>query len=530
MRKLVCLILALALALSTASMALAEERAYTTYTRVQTTAGTLQGYTFDGVNTFLGVQYATAERFMPPQKVQPWDGVKLAMYVGEVCPAGKSTTSAAEFITPSGIDNVENEATCLNLNVWTPTLASDAKLPVIFWVHGGGYSSGSSIELVYYEGHNMAKTGEAVFVSINHRLNVLGFLDLSAYGEEYKYSGNAGMADIVCALEWVRDNITAFGGDPDNVTIVGQSGGAGKVLNLMGVPSAQGLFDKVVAQSGGPGGTPQETARAKTATMLENLGLTADAQGVEALKAMPYDELLAAANKAGAGSGPVIDNDFFLGAVADGQFNALAKDIPLMIGTAMTEIMGNNVKYIARGGRFPADGDLSPYCLDDMSEEKFQELVTAKYGEKADAAVAAFQKAYPELDKRHLLFFNAQNYSTANMKATQGGANVYSYVFDYEFPIFGGCVAWHTGGDIPFFFRNVDDVEYMIAGDEEGAYKLMDVASRAMLNFARTGDPSQDGLTWEPHTAENGAVMVFNANSELRYHHDDDLWAVINAK
>lgn len=523
LKKLVSILLALILALGVAT-AFAEPADVTTYTRVKTTNGTLQGYTYRGVNTFLGIQYATAERFQMPVPVEPWpdDEVKLAMYYGEVCPAGKSTTSAAEFITPSGVDNVENEETCLNLNVWSPTMDEGASLPVIFWIHGGGYSSGSSIELAYYEGHNLAATGEVVFVSVNHRLNYLGFTDLSAYGEEYKYSGNAGMADIVCALEWVRDNISRFGGDPENVTIIGQSGGGGKVMALLGMPAAHGLFDKAVVMSGGVGGLDQATAQEQAAALVEAAG------SVEALVEMPYDELAALAASVGVSSSPVVDGDYYPArTIEDGVFSEISKDVPVMIGTALTEIAGNNIKNIARGQRFPADGDLTPYALPEMTEEKFQELAAAKFGDNAEAAIAAFEEAYPELDPRHCLFAVARDSDKEAAKAEQGGAPVYSYIFSYEFPIFGGCAAWHTGGDIPFFFRNVDDVDYMIVGDEEGAYNLQDAASRALINFATTGDPSSEELPWEAFTAENGATMVFDATPSVGYHHDAAFQAIL---
>ena len=162
--RILSLVLALAVLCSCAMLAHADN--YTTYVRAETESGTIQGYNYDGVNAFLGVPYASAARFQMPQKVEPWEGVRLAMFVGDVAPANKTTTSGAEFITPSGVDNVENEATCLNLNIWTPSMEPGANLPVIFWIHGGGYSSGSSIELGYYWGYNLAATGEAVFVSI----------------------------------------------------------------------------------------------------------------------------------------------------------------------------------------------------------------------------------------------------------------------------------------------------------------------------------------------------------------------------
>lgn len=216
-----------------------------------TNSGKVRGYIEKGIFTYKGIPYATANRFEAAQKPEPWEGIRSSTMYGPVAPLLTPTTMVqdeSEFVFDHdwGFTNED----CLNLNVWTPGIDDDKKRPVLFWIHGGGFTSGSSHELPSYDGQNLSKKGDVVVVSINHRLNVLGFLDLSAYGEKYGHSANNSILDLVFALEWVRDNISNFGGDPDNITIFGQSGGGAKVNTLMAMPSAKGLFHKAINQSG----------------------------------------------------------------------------------------------------------------------------------------------------------------------------------------------------------------------------------------------------------------------------------------
>ncbi|MEV7663618.1 carboxylesterase family protein [Paenarthrobacter sp. NPDC089316] len=202
-----------------------------------TTAGQIYGYRDRGVYTFKGIPYAQAARFEEPQDPTHWSGVKSTLSYGAVCPNGATKVSQFEFMSPSANDLVPSED-CLFANVWTQSLEPTAKKPIVLFIHGGGYTSGASNELPYYEGKGISSKGDAVFVSVNHRLNVLRFMDLSAYGAQYKHSGNLGMLDLIKALQWVKANAENFGGDPNNVTIMGQSGGGGKVLSLFGSPMA----------------------------------------------------------------------------------------------------------------------------------------------------------------------------------------------------------------------------------------------------------------------------------------------------
>ena len=235
---------------------------------VSTAYGDIRGFIKDGIYNYKGIQYARADRFMAPQPPESWQGVRTALSDVKVCPIETPNLLSDEMEFAQGHHWGFETEDCLRLNIWTPGINDGKKRPVMVWLHGGGYSGGSSIELPFYDGENLARTGDVVVVSVNHRLNILGFLDLSAYGEKYAASANAGIADLVAALKWVNGSIAGFGGDPGNVLIFGQSGGGGKVSTLMSAPSAKGLFHKAVVQSGslttfsGPQGRARGRSRA----------------------------------------------------------------------------------------------------------------------------------------------------------------------------------------------------------------------------------------------------------------------------
>ena len=320
--------------------------ASTDKTVVETSRGRLLGALDDGVYSYPGVPYARAERFMPAEDVQPWKGVRPAVTYGENCFIPQMTAVAGdELFNPHRyLPMSEN---CQFVNVWTPGIKDGKKRPVMVWIHGGGFTNGSGIELTSYDGHNLSKEGDVVVVTLNHRLNVLGFLDLSAYGDEYKTSGNASVTDLVAALKWVNHNIEAFGGDPDNVTIFGQSGGGYKVRALMGTPAAKGLFGKAIVQSGSrvDSVTDQASSRKVAELTLANLGLKAEDIGQ--LAEMDYYKLLAAANQAlkdAAAQGakdaryaPVQDGEYIPENPVGDRWVDQARDIPLMVGNTLNE-------------------------------------------------------------------------------------------------------------------------------------------------------------------------------------------------
>jgi len=245
-----------------------------------TTYGRVRGFILNGITAFRGIPYgadtAGARRFMPPQEPAPWGDVKPALWWGQSAPqimAGRYSNPYQSFVDHWNYDELSED--CLKLNVWTPALADGGRRPVLVWLHGGGFINGNAIEQDGYDGENFARFGNVVFCSLNHRLGPLGFTDLSGIGgEKYAQSGNVGMLDIVAALRWVRDNIAAFGGDPGNVTIIGQSGGGAKVTLLTAMPAAKGLFHKAVALSGSSlHGADQAQARRLGAAVAAGAGV-----------------------------------------------------------------------------------------------------------------------------------------------------------------------------------------------------------------------------------------------------------------
>lgn len=498
---------------------------------VDLAAGSLLGYSDRGVHTFRGIEYAQADRFQVAQDVPAWDGVRPALVYGPTCLAGANdSVDLTEFVNFSGSDLPQNED-CLFANVWTPSLDPAAAKPVIVWIHGGGYSTGASNELAFYDGHNLAATGEAVFVSVNHRLNVLGYADLSAYGEEYADSGNLGQLDLVAALEWVQENIEQFGGDPDNVTVVGQSGGGGKVLTLLGMPAAQGLIDQAVVMSAAPMWRSQDDAQAQGAAMLTEAGVT-DPAGIAE---MPYLELLAAADRAGFQAGPVIDGDTFPEASfdADGAFTDLARDIPLLVTTTLGEFSSNlgGMSYAIRDAQDP----LATWYLPSLDEDQVDAMIAERFGEHAEEITDAFTAAYPGHPVADVLwtedgrFFGDTRVAVTSAKAAQGGASVYGAVFAKDLPLFGGVTAPHTGGDIPFLLRNHALMGHVVAG-QEGEFAEMSVAaSDALLAFAATGDPGTEALPWPAYTTEDATMMVFDTQSQAREQHEVELYRLFAA-
>lgn len=404
----------------------------------------------------------------------------------------------------------ENEDLMLNLNVFTTNLnKSEALKPVIFWIHGGGFDTGSSMEKSFYEGANLAKYGDVVFVSINHRLNVLGYLDLSAYGEEYAHSGNVGQADQVKALEWVRDNIASFGGDPNNVTIVGQSGGGSKVTALMSMPSAKGLFHKAVALSGGAAEieTTHEQARATAAKVLEELNITAE--NIKDIETVDYMTLKAAASAAGFSAGPVVD---------EGYMNAtfeISKDIPLLMGNVFAEMSTNFVGQ-EQTGLWTYESIQANYLPNISREEAIERLARdhSDDEEHAEKIMAKFEELFPGHLPGEVLFMNnpltfMNTYPVSAAMVGYGGT-AYRYLQAASYPFFGGTTAIHTAGDIPLIFHNVDMIPGWVNGKTAQFKAISDQMATALCNFARTGNPTDAGLEWTKWTPDNNAVMIFD--------------------
>ena len=524
----------------------ADDTPFTTYAFAETENGWLMGYQQDSTYIFKGIQYGVAERFLPAEKPEPWEGVKGALTYGETCPNGSTTVSVSAFVDPLGVDMVQNED-CLYLNVWTQSLDKDAKKPVVFLLHGGGLASGASNELASYDGKELSELGDVVFVSLNHRLNVFGYMDLSAYGDEFKYSGNNGLMDTVLALEWVRDNIENFGGDPDNVTIMGQSGGCAKVAALMGVPAAQGLFKNAIQFSGfgGSTGAPIEERQAEAAKIVdcckEMFGLDDDAEAIEMLRTVNVETLYDIVNAAGGfNANHTIDGDYYPEKTYDnvtGEWCDLAKDIPLIISSTFGEMAGKDGKLVLNmvinmsgAGFDPEDPDafLADVYKPNMTEEYMRQRVQDTYGDYTDQILELFAYGYPCRDTLDVLslYDRTPDVKEAQAKAAQGGAPVYNCMVAYELPLMGGNLMSHTT-DLAFWFHNLGTRPFVIKGDEETAHKVEDEMAWAVINFAYTGDPSTEALTWDPFTVENGETMVFDDESKLISYPDLELQEVL---
>lgn len=460
-------------------------------------SGDLRGFVEDGIYTFLGIPYATAGRFEQPQKVEPWEGVRDAQAYGPICPIVNTTTVSANAFPWPRRYWVQNED-CMNLNVWTPSLDKDAKKPVMVFFHGGGMTNGSSIEGVDYDGKNLSEYGDVVVVTVNHRLNVLGCLDLSAYGEEYKNSGNIVMADLVASLQWVHDNIEVFGGDPSRVLIFGQSGGSSKTANMYYIPAADGLYSCGIGLSAGsPSTTPKGESAKVAARMLEILGLTAEE--VDVLKTLPYEELIAVGNQAmedvGARSwGPMVDNEYMFDEMTD-----YGKTCPYICGSVFSEWSGTVHKGI-KDKNF-------------WSDEKVDEELTNAYGDQKDAVVDEFLKLFPNKKIQDVMFYHNRNTDAVQKAYDQSNSNVYHYLFSFEAPVNGGITAFH-GGELHYFFHNVGMRDITIAtGGTPECYKMQDIIVNAMLNLVKTGDPSQEGLEWKPWTPDGLETMIFDEDA-----------------
>ncbi|WP_417363826.1 carboxylesterase/lipase family protein [Galbibacter sp.] len=483
---------------------------------VETNSGMVSGTLDQGVYSFKGIPYAQAERFMPPQNPESWDGVRECNEFGPVA------RQVVEWIDESNMD----EEKLFSVNVWTQGISEAKKRPVMFWLHGGGFFVGSSNDPMTY-GEALAKKGDVVVVSVNHRLNILGFLDLSACGEKYAHSANVGMLDIVKALEWVNKNIAAFGGDPNNVTILGESGGGGKVGTLMGMPAAKGLFHKSIIQSGTLINVmDQEKSQKLGLAVLDKLGLSP--QDAEKLDTIDYAALVKAGHEAVAeingerkpgspqmfGFAPSVDGVDLIKQPFSPGFPDMSKDIPLMIGSTLNELMP------------------TVYGEKDLTMEQAKERLEKAYGDKTDHFIELFAQAYPDYTPQDLLsidtVFRPFTIRTADARAEESEAPLYVYFLAWKSQVENASKGSFHGLDIPLAFYTVD-LRPGWTGDTKEAWDLSDKMSDAWLNFAKTANPNVAGKLpqWDTYTEENGNTMYFDNQSKIVNNHDRALMSFI---
>jgi len=476
---------------------------------VETGSGKIRGVVIDKVYAFKGVPYgastAGAGRFMPPVKPQPWTEIKDTTQIGHRSPQQHGILEPLPEVGATDRQNPMGED-CLVVNVWSNGLKGSRKRPVMVWLHGGGFASGSG-DYSIYDGANMARKRDVVVVTVNHRLNVFGYLYLADVGgAKYADASNAGHRDIVLALEWVRDNIANFGGDPANVTIFGQSGGGGKVATLMAMPAAKGLFHRAICQSGASiKGMSRENATKTAQGLLTKLNLKPDQ--LDQLQNMPFDQLTEAIKGVG-GLAPVVDGKTLPHDPFDPGAPEESATVPLLIGTVEEEI------------NFFAGTPLDP--IDDASLHTRVKQTTRTDDATADRLIAVYKKGRPNKSNVEIyqiiasdVTFSGSVHTEADRKVAQGRAPVYKYYFTWQSTAREGKLrSFHTL-EIPFVFENVDEGKSM-TGSGQDRYALSDKMSAAWTAFARTGNPNVKGLPhWPAFTADQRATMIFNDESKL---------------
>ena len=470
-----------------------------------TSTGKIRGAIEGKVHAFRGIPYGAstegAGRFLPPVRPQPWTGVRDALELGPASPQIPSNLVPESMAQQPKTDGKGSED-CLHLNVWTPSLSG--RRPVMVWYHGGGYSAGSA-NWNMYNGANLAAKRDVVVVTVNHRLNVFGYLYLAELGgEKYAHASNVGMLDLVASLEWVRDNIASFGGDAGNVTIFGQSGGGGKVSTLMAMPAAKGLFHRAIAMSGSAlKGVPRNRATRGAEAFMAKLGLKPNQ--VDELQKMPPAELLAAIRGVqGLLVSPVVDGRTLPTDPFDPVAPALSASVPLLIGSTETEVTwNNNVKFDPLD-----DGALHSRIRENLHLDDAA----------ADRLIGVYKKGRPHASNLDLFFimstdtsnFRSGTDTEADRKAELGKAPVYKYYFQWYSPVREGKLRSYHTLDIPFVFENVDIAQSMVGTGAE-RYPLADKMSGAWAAFARSGNPNHKGIPkWEPFTERQRATMIWN--------------------
>lgn len=485
--------------------------------------GQVRGKVEEGVNVFLGIPYGGDTRHTRFQRANPpeaWDGVRDALAYPDSTLQISGDTAFFKSWQPDPVPPTSENM--LGLNVWTPGL-DDHKRPVMVWLHGGGFENGNGSSTAY-EGVNLANRGDVVVVTINHRLNALGYLYLAELegGEAYPDSGNVGNLDMIMALEWVRDNIANFGGNPENVTIFGESGGGRKVSTLLGMPEAVGLIDRAIVQSGSHMRIrTTEQATKDSIEFLSRVGLEPDE--LNRLDEIPSEALQDALKEGRIFFGPVLDGKNMMAHPWDPAAPATAMDVPMLIGSNDDEasifLFGDKrVWTVEYDGIAPF---LAPYGLE----------------QEPQAVVDGYRELFPDQTPTELLFtivsdlrYGHNAVLQALRKSEQGGAPAWLYLFDWETPVAGGRLKTPHALEIPFAFDTLENSESMV-GDPLAAQVVADQVSEAWISFARHGNPNARGLPfWPAYNGETSPVMRFNTVSEVETDYFDGERAILETE
>lgn len=471
---------------------------------VKTTAGKVQGVEEEGTISFKGIPYAKVERFMPPQEVERWDTTMICDNYGPYA----MQASMGNFVT----EEIMSEENTCTLNVWTKD--TKAKMPVMLWIHGGGYATGHSS---WNPGFGLAQK-DVVFVSLNHRLNILGYLDLSSFGEKYKYSGNVGELDILAALKWINANIEKFGGDPENVTIMGHSGGGGKVGSIMCMPEAQGLFHKAIVYSGVIVGTNTTATSSKLGeAVVEELGIAPE--DIDKIAEVPYSELVAAGNRATAkarvngisgGFAPTMDGEVIVSQPFAPAFADFSMNIPMIVGSVLNEFTP-----AARG---------TDLTLDDAKA-----MLEPTFGEDTQEFIDAYFEAWPDGTIEDMLSldrtFRQSSVAVCDAVSKLGTAPIYNYLFTWKSP--ADNYSSH-GDDLPFFFNTIEREKRRIPVTTPEDFVLQDAMSDSWVAFAYTGNPNTDKIpTWHSYQEADAPCMIFGTTIEEKCNFDTHLQDLI---
>jgi len=481
--------------------------------------GKVRGFVLRGINQFLGIPYGAdtsgKNRFMPPVKPAAWKEIKPCVWWGNTAPQimeKRYANAYASFVDHWNYDDVSED--CLKLNVWTPALDS-GKRPVVVWLHGGGFTNGNAIEQDGYHGENLSRLGNIVFCSINHRLGPFGYSHLKAAGG-HPHSGNVGNLDMVAALEWVKNNIANFGGDPNNVTIIGQSGGGAKVTCLMNMPAAKGLFHKAVALSGTSlTGVNKEYAEKLGVKVMEEAGLKPGE--IEKLQQIPWREYIDITTRAvekfaeeakkmnisRGGFSPVADGVTMNDQPFFSDPNHFSADIPLIINTTFHESS-------------PSRTDAS---LEEITLAGVIEKIKPRFGADAGKIVEAYSQNFPKakpIEVWAMIMSNRKNaIAAADAKVSQRKAPVYVSWFGWQPPLFDGRMRAFHCDDICFWFYNTD-LMLTHTGGGKRPRALSTKMAKSFLSFIKTGNPNGGGLpAWKPYTKENGETMILDDTCQL---------------